>query len=151
VKNANNNRAGNGAQPAEGPMAITLESIARDRMVGEIDQTTVNLGLHAWSENAAPHARMTLPTVRALAERRVNVERFPQYSGHFDGFEVVRVTSSVSTKAGEAFKAGDLSLGRWEEPNEDRPFGAWVVFSFRNGVDTSVLLKAERFNIAAGR
>lgn len=131
---------------------ITLETVARDRMVGEIDQTTVELGLKAWSENAAPHARLSLPQVQALAERRVNSERFPQYRGHFDAYEVVRVTRSINTKAGQAFKRGDLTIAKWQEADErfGLPAG-WVAFSFRNGCDTGIGANAERFEVARGR
>src|SRR6185295_1878541 len=42
---------------------------------------------------------------------------YPQYRGHWDGWKLGRVIRDVETKAGVAFRAGDLALY-----NPARPF-----------------------------
>lgn len=117
---------------------ITAESIRRDRLAGSIDQTAVNQGLQAWRKPSAPSARITLLELLALAEARAGADRFPQYRGHYDDWEVVRITRRISTKMGEAFRAGDLTLARWHEADGPYSPAGWTAFSFRNGCDTGV-------------
>jgi len=126
---------------------ITIESIRRDRNSGRIAQERITDGLRAWASSQAD-LRLTLEEVETLAECRVDADRFPQYLGAFSGRAVVRLRRKVRTKMGVAFERGDLTIARWE-PADER-FGipaGWVAFSFRNGIDTSVGLNADEFDV----
>lgn len=46
-----------------------------------------------------------------MAERFLS--EYPQYQGHFDKHIKVRVNKNVRTKMGQAFVAGDITIGAW--------------------------------------
>ena len=62
---------------------------------------------------------------------------YPQYAGHFDGYRLVRVSVDVRTKAGLAFKAGDVAIATYRAGLQPG-FGRWIVYSVRNGCDTQL-------------
>jgi len=83
-------------------------------------------------------------TIRAKAERAH--AQYPQYAGHWDadkGWKLVQVTRRVKTKFGEAFRKGELSLGRVEtlDLGGDEPETVWNVYSVKNGIDTILRLR----------
>ena len=58
----------------------------------------------------------------------------PQYTGHWDNWQVVRVVEDVRTKLGLAFEMGDYALMQPESVT-----GIYrTVYSFRNKCDTSI-------------
>lgn len=70
--------------------------------------------------------------------RRIAAEAhasYPQYRGHWDDhrWRLVQITNRVTTKAGVAFEAGDITIARrsWSR-------GDWIAYSIRNGVDTRI-------------
>jgi hypothetical protein len=87
-------------------------------------------------------------TSRFRAEAEAKHAQYPQYKGHWDGWGLVQVTRRVKTKCGEAFKKGEIALGKRDEPVVDptlhpetlaqlnRP--SYTVYSRSNGIDTLV-------------
>ncbi len=81
-------------------------------------------------------------TLRSLlATAAAQVERYPQYRGHFASYRLVRVRRDVKTKMGLAFARGEFAIAT--EKKDDLPglpsSGKYVtVWSRRNQVDTSV-------------
>jgi hypothetical protein len=61
--------------------------------------------------------------------------QYPQYEGHWDSWKPVEVLRRVVTKAGVAFEKGDVSI---VEPLSSITGEFVTVYSFRNGVDTSI-------------
>ncbi len=61
--------------------------------------------------------------------------RYPQYKGHWrtPEWRPVRLKRGLRTKMGQAFEKGDLTVAR-----QDRGPEFVTVYSFRNGIDTSV-------------
>jgi len=75
-----------------------------------------------------------LRCLKRLAAR--NHRQYPQYDGHWDGPEwvLVKVTRTIRTKMGVAFKRGETALGR--------PSGmGWTVYSVSNRCNTAVPTK----------
>lgn len=68
--------------------------------------------------------------------------QYPQYKNHFDDWQMVTVTQDVTTKAGQAFKAGDKTLG-WKQELWNNDW-YWHVFSFRNNVTTRLKYHVEK-------
>lgn len=64
-------------------------------------------------------------------------EQYPQYRGHWHGWDIGVVRHKVETKLGLAFEAGDLVLLR---PRTRLWFGLRdtdvTAYSWRNGIDT---------------
>ncbi|MAG28100.1 hypothetical protein CMI47_21450 [Candidatus Pacearchaeota archaeon] len=63
---------------------------------------------------------------------------FPQYVGHWNGWHVVTLKSSLTTKAGQAFVKGDVALRNFSTSKDDQRQGFCTLYSIRNGCDTSV-------------
>lgn len=85
-----------------------------------------------WVNTAYGYGLATDDSIRDEIEQ--THKEWPQYANHWDGWVLVRITQDITTKAGQAFKAGDITLGHKQEL-----FGYdwyWHVFSFRNNVDT---------------
>ncbi len=60
--------------------------------------------------------------------------QYPQYKGHWDDYELVRVTMDLTTKSGVAFLKGDITIGK---RNSSMMFGTdFTVYSIRNAIDT---------------
>ena len=72
--------------------------------------------------------------LRAVAA--FQVARYPQYAGHFDTYEEVRISRNFETKLGLAFAEDDVAIA----PPCDDPdaVDCRTVWSFRNALDTSV-------------
>ena len=85
-------------------------------------------------------------TIRAEAEAKH--AQYPQYAGHWDGWGLVQVTRRVKTKMGEAFKKGEIALGKRDEPVVDSALHpdtlaelnkpSYTVYSRSTGYDTLV-------------
>lgn len=74
--------------------------------------------------------------LQLMAERFQTSQGYKQYEGHYDWWFKVRITKSVVTKMGEAFKVGDVTIGAVSDLEGMRRI---VVHSWRNGyVDTIV-------------
>lgn len=87
-------------------------------------------------------------TVRAalVAEAEHTHAQYPQYRNHWDGYGLASITRRSKTKFGVAFEAGDIVLAR-PENNPADPYGgreSITCYSFRNGIDTSVLVRNVR-------
>lgn len=83
----------------------------------------------------------TLTSLRAFAAAQV--ARWPQYDGHFASYRLARVKRSVTTKAGRAFKRGEIVIAveRTMFPESmDSDAADWTVtaWSVSNAVDTSL-------------
>jgi hypothetical protein len=96
------------------------------------------------------HVVEGLATTRREAAERAHAQ-YPQYAGHWDGWELAEVTRRVTTKGGLAFEPGDLVLrnpktrteqvpprGRWTSIDEWVPKQFVTCYSFRREGDVSV-------------
>ena len=77
------------------------------------------------------------------------VQRYPQYKGHFDDYVLVRVRRNIKTKMGLSFIKDELTIAN---PKIHCPeFGPLVnvpfvtVWSSRNAIDTSIKKKDVTF------
>ena len=85
--------------------------------------------------NARPYL-YTPVDLQQMAERTMTGQGYMQYEGHYDWWFKVRLTKTVVTKMGCAFKAGDVSVAQVSDLEGERRI---CVFSWRNGyVDTIV-------------
>lgn len=85
----------------------------------------------------------TLKHLQSAATEQV--AQWPQYTGHFAGYKLVRLKSDVKTKAGLAFKSGEYAIAtphRDEMPSLPSSGKFVTVWSRRNKVDTSVRVTA---------
>ena len=85
----------------------------------------------------------TIPSVEVLVQMaEQQLAQYPQYRGHWNGWQRVRVTRDLKTKLGLAFRAGDVVLMNptsiHTSPNVRGEFV--MCYSFRNKVDTSIKL-----------
>jgi len=73
----------------------------------------------------------------ALAELELaEVQGHKQYVGHFDWWFKVRVNKDVTTKMGQAFKAGDVTIGTFSELEGQKRL---CVMSWRNGYVSTII------------
>jgi hypothetical protein len=81
-------------------------------------------------------------TLRHLQSTAIQqVAQWPQYTGHFSGYTLVRIKSEVRTKAGLAFTRGEYALATKhcdELPGLPSSGRFVTVWSRRTKVDTSV-------------
>jgi hypothetical protein len=81
----------------------------------------------------------TLQHLQSTAAEQV--AQWPQYTGHFASYKLVRLKCEVKTKAGLAFKRNEYAIGvpyRDELPGLPSSGKFATVWSRRNKVDTSV-------------
>jgi hypothetical protein len=83
-------------------------------------------------------------TLRHLqATATAQVSQWPQYTGHFASYQLVRLKCDVKTKAGLAFTRGEYAIAtkhRDELPGLPSSGKYVTVWSRRNRIDTSVRL-----------
>ena len=72
----------------------------------------------------------------AMAERVEVGQGYMQYVGHFDWWFKVRVNKDVTTKMGQAFKAGDVTIGTFSELEGQKRL---CVMSWRNGYVSTII------------
>ena len=83
-------------------------------------------------------------TVYLLNQAENDLSHYPQYSGHWNGWVLAKVTRDVKTKLGMAFRRGDLVLvepdmSRYERASDVAlTQGFRTCYSHRNRVNTSV-------------
>ncbi len=64
---------------------------------------------------------------------------YPQYAGHFDGYQVARATKTVKTKMGLAWNKGELLIYKTESRDIGRgPEICFTAYSVRNRCDTGI-------------
>lgn len=62
------------------------------------------------------------------------VSQYPQYAGHFAGYEMCRVKRDVRTKMGLAFRKGEIVIGKRGADHAE----FLTLWSYSNRIDTSV-------------
>lgn len=79
-----------------------------------------------------------MATIQELRDRAAaDMARWPQYKGHFDGYQLCTVKKGIKTKLGKAFIQEETTIF---DPNyicPDMP-DCRVVYSFSNKCDTMV-------------
>ncbi len=78
-----------------------------------------------------------IEVIRARANQAHS--QWPQYAGHWDGDEwvLVQIECTVTTKLGQAFLPGELTIAR-KETLEGEP--VWCAYSMANKCDTVIAL-----------
>jgi hypothetical protein len=107
--------------------AFDLAQMDEQEKSRRADQATVNNSAAKWPDQ--------LPTIiRDFAAEQM--ERYPQYAGHWDGWVLVRFTRELVTKGGLRFRAGDYTLAHRNGGIFNT--SQWMAWSLRGGLDVSI-------------
>ena len=100
---------------------------------GDTDEVLWEPGDH----RGIPFQDEILEALKAEAARAH--EAYPQYAGHWDGWELGQIAHDVKTKRGLAFQKGDLVLVNPRSMGFDfEVLAPLVAYSWRNRVDTAI-------------
>jgi hypothetical protein len=92
------------------------------------DREAANLAdLHGKADTIDTATAIALAGAVKRAAERHNAD-YPQYDGYWDGWRVVRLSTDITTKGGEAFKAGDITIA-----TRGVMCAEWLAYSWRLG------------------